>query len=78
MGQHIPSNEQRSVARSDSHQKGTECSENGTDTKRTTPSTTIDDHVSPSAANQASDREDRSEGGELSIGHRDAIWESQG
>jgi hypothetical protein len=76
VGQHIPSNEERSICRSDGHQKSTECSESSTDTKCATPSTTIHDHVSPSAADQAPDGEDRSESGELGIGHRDAIWES--
>lgn len=74
----MPSDDERSISRGNSHEQSTECSENGTDTKRTTPSTTIHDHICPSAANQTSDGEDRGESRELSVSHRDAIWESEG
>ena len=77
-GRHIPSDDERGIPRSDGHQKSTECSENSTDAKCATPSTTIHDYVSPSAANQASDGEDGSESGELGICHGDAIGESEG
>ena len=77
-GERIPPNDEQSVPRSNGHRKSTECSENSTDAKRTTPSTSIHDHVRPSAAYQASDREDRGESGELSIGHRDTIREPEG
>ena len=77
-GRYIPSNKERGISRGDGHKQTTECGENSTDTERATPSTAIHDHICPSAANQTSDREDGGESGELSISHRDAIWESEG
>jgi len=76
--QYIPANDEWSIPSGNGHQESTECSENSTDTECTTPSTIIHNHICSSAANQTPDREDRGESGELSISHKDAIWESEG
>jgi len=77
-GQHIPPNDEQSIPRGNGHRQRAECSEDSADTERTTSSMTIHDYIRPSAANQTSGGEYGGESGELSISHRDTVWESEG